>query len=271
MPGTYLFIDGNYLEERYKARMRPFFDDDGELDYGSLRCDTAFPGLRRGFYYNSIDYSLHKGEEEKDQASRVKALESKFDVIDAIPDFHVRPGSVTAGSRKRREQKKVDILLAVDMLTHANNHNMDQVILIAGDLDFSPLVAAVVRLGVRVSVMYDPSSVSRELAEEADDGVALGLRDYYRWSSKFYRLGNPIPEEMQIQGSDFRESRHDRIELQGGRCEGHTVRLLKLTSDNAFAVAIRDELAQVNTVISDKDKDRLLKYTRLEYPALTWD
>jgi uncharacterized LabA/DUF88 family protein len=268
--GTYLFIDGNYLEERYAAKMKTFFGDGGELDYAQLRHDRMWPDLQRAFYYNAIDYGSRDNETPDATAERVKMREDWFDEIDAIADFHVRPGSVTSASRKRRAQKKVDALIAVDMLTNAHNHNMSQAVLIAGDLDFAPLVAAVVRLGIRVSVVFDQASVSRELTEEADRAGALRLRDYYRWSSDFYKLANPIPDEQQIKGTDYRETRPDRVEIGGGLWGGRAVRLLHLTNGNFFAVAIRDELTQMNTIITDQSKERLLKYVVVEYPAVTW-
>jgi hypothetical protein len=69
----------------------------------------------------------------------------------------VRLGSLS-GKGNRKRQKKVDVLLAVEALDHAFRKNMAQVCLITGDLDFSPLVESLVKLGTYVTVSYVASS-----------------------------------------------------------------------------------------------------------------
>lgn len=271
MSGTYMFIDGNYLEERYRTKMTAFFGNDGELDYESLRFSSV-QHLERVFYYNSIDYEPRSGETAEQHAERVEQAVARFAAIEAVRDVHVRPGSVRTGTRKeKRTQKKVDILVAVDMLTHAQNHNMEKAILVAGDLDFAPLVAAVVRLGVRVGVLYDKASYAAELLEESDFGQPLRLKDYFNWSSPFYRWGHDLPSEYEVQGDDFRDSRDDRIEFGGGTLNGCHVAMMKLTKDGQFAICIRDEIRRMNTVIAHKNQDHLYKYVAIEHPGISWD
>jgi len=268
--GTYLFIDGNYLEQRYAEQMRAFFGNEGDLDYASVR-NQASGDVQRAFYYNSIDYGTRAHETADRARERIQAAEQRFDRIEAVRDLHVRPGAVTTGARKRKGQKKVDILLAVDMLTHAHSRNMAQVALIAGDLDFAPLVAAVVRLGVRVTVLYDVKSVSSELLEEADSAVRMRLQTYYGWSSLAFRASNQLPDESTNKGDDFKLSQRERIEFGNGSLGPLPLTLFSAPTGGPapqFFVSIRDELRRENTVISDLSFDRLLKYVSLSITTL---
>ena len=78
-----------------------------------------------------------KDEDAADFAIREKAQRDEFNSIRSLAGFHVIEGTLSA-----KRQKEVDVALAVDMLTHAFNHNMGWAHLIAGDLDFRPLVQA---------------------------------------------------------------------------------------------------------------------------------
>ncbi|MBD2254416.1 NYN domain-containing protein [Nostoc parmelioides] len=49
--------------------------------------------------------------------------------------------------KAKKEQKEIDIMIAVDMLTHSFQKNMDEATLLAGDLDFKPLIDALVLNG----------------------------------------------------------------------------------------------------------------------------
>jgi uncharacterized LabA/DUF88 family protein len=53
----------------------------------------------------------------------------------------VRQGWLSPG--KKRQQKEVDVLLAVDMLTRSFYKNMTKAVLLAGDRDFKPVVEVV--------------------------------------------------------------------------------------------------------------------------------
>ena len=68
--------------------------------------------------------------------------------IDAL---HVRTGKLAS---RRKRQKQVDVLLAVDMLTHSHLRNTKNAVLLSGDSDFVPLVQAVIQQGTFVSLLY---------------------------------------------------------------------------------------------------------------------
>jgi uncharacterized LabA/DUF88 family protein len=49
------------------------------------------------------------------------------------------------------------------MLRHGFDGNMEKAVLLAGDLDFRPIVEALVRRGVFVEVWYEKNSAAQEL------------------------------------------------------------------------------------------------------------
>ena len=77
----------------------------------------------------------------------------------------------TDSTGRRKVKGNMDIELAVDMMELAPH--VDQIVLFSGDGDFRPLVEAVQRRGVRVSVVStistQPPMVADELRRQADD------------------------------------------------------------------------------------------------------
>src|SRR5207237_6226099 len=103
------------------------------------------------FVYDSIDDSVHVGEDSETHRHRVAQQEALFRSISALPNTHVRLGSISGAGKKRR-QKEDDILIAVEMLNHAVRQNMNRAILLIGERDFKPHVDPLLRVGVMIDV-----------------------------------------------------------------------------------------------------------------------
>lgn len=175
----YMFIDGAYLDERLKA-LEPVFGEVPAIDYERLGYSAT-----KVFYYDALPREPEPNAAPRDQAAyelKLAKKQSHFDMLRSLPGWHVVQGVVKRGDEKKAkaQQKEVDILIAVDMLTHTYRRNMEEVIFLAGDLDFRPLVDAVVRDGMYVTLQYDPASVAKDLVETAD--TADPLR-FLRWHS----------------------------------------------------------------------------------------
>ena len=69
----------------------------------------------------------------------------------------------------KREQKGVDVRLAVEMLSDAQAGHLDVALLLAGDADFVPLVDEVRRHGVNVVVIAVETSLADTLRRAADE------------------------------------------------------------------------------------------------------
>ena len=155
-----LFIDGSNL---YAAAKALGFD----IDYKLLRGEFMRRGkLVRAFYYTALL--------ENDEYSPIRPLVdwlhyNGFTMV-------TKPAKEYTDSQGRRKVKgNMDIELAVDAMELAPHD--DHVVLFSGDGDFRPLVAALQRKGVRVSVVStirsSPPMIADELRRQADNFIDL--------------------------------------------------------------------------------------------------
>jgi uncharacterized LabA/DUF88 family protein len=161
-----LFIDG---VNTYAAARALGFD----IDYKRLLTEFQSRGtLVRAFYYTSII--------EDQEFSSLRPL---IDWLD-YNGFTVvtKPAKeVDDGEGRRRFKRSMSVELAVDAMDLARH--VDRIVLFSGDGDFSPLVQAVQRRGVHVTVVStiasQPPMIADDLRRQADaftDMVELKLK-----------------------------------------------------------------------------------------------
>ena len=212
---SYLFVDGGYLRgicEKFSAEW--FGGARLPIDYQSLGS-----GFTKCFYYDCL---LLPRADEDEAASEVRRSEQRTELnaIKALQGWHVVEG-VLAGSGGRVRQKQVDVQIAVDMLTHSYRGNMHRAAFVAGDLDFKPLVEAVVRDGMFIEIWFEKSSASTDLLDAADGRRALDLYGLHGHLGKEFQEGHPLPQRW-IQGD--RRIGSARL-LKTGACAQGTVEL----------------------------------------------
>src|SRR5690348_12262787 len=150
-----LFIDGANL---YATAKTLGFD----IDYKRLLKEFQSRGtLLRAFYYTAII--------EDQEYSSIRPLIDWLDyngysvITKATKEF-------VDASGRRKVKGNMDIELAVDAMELAEH--IDQMVLFSGDGDFRPLVVAVQRRGVRVTVIStistQPPMIADELRRQAD-------------------------------------------------------------------------------------------------------
>lgn len=155
-----LFIDGSNL---YAAAKALNFD----IDYKLLRAEFARRGkLLRAFYYTALL--------ENEEYSPIRPLVDWLNYNGFA--MVTKPAREFTDSQGRRKVKgNMDIELAVDALELADH--MDHAVIFSGDGDFKPLIAALQRKGVRVSVVStirsQPPMISDELRRQADNFIEL--------------------------------------------------------------------------------------------------
>lgn len=169
---TAVFIDGAYLEkvllyDHAKAR----------IHFGRL-VDTMVEGdeLLRAYYYHCLPYqSSPPTEEEK---ARYAARRRFIDALRHLPRFEVRLGKLAFrgladDGRPMFQQKRVDLMLGVDMALLAGKNRIAKVALLTGDSDFTPAVEAVKNEGVLTTLWHGSrgrdTSPSRELLQACDE------------------------------------------------------------------------------------------------------
>lgn len=155
-----LFIDGSNL---YAAAKALAFD----IDYKLLRQEFMQRGkLLRAFYYTALL--------ENDDYSPIRPLVDWLNYNGFT--MVTKPAKEFTDSQGRRKVKgNMDIELAVDAMETAEH--VDHIVLFSGDGDFRPLVEAIQRKGVRVSVVStirsNPPMIADDLRRQADNFIEL--------------------------------------------------------------------------------------------------
>ena len=170
-----------YLDAGYIEKVLQYEHPGRRIDYGKLATEmSGSDELLRAHYYNCLPYQSNPPTvEEKDR------YDKKYRFIDAlnyVARFHVRLGQlalvgVDANGKKLFQQKRVDLMLGVDMALLAGKGKITSVALFSGDSDTIPAVEAVKQEGVLVTLWHGAlrgdQSPSRELYKLCDERVEL--------------------------------------------------------------------------------------------------
>lgn len=168
-----IFIDGGYFLNRLK--------DDGvslPVDYNRLTDHLLGPlrrelpvDLLRAYFYDCPPWVSE--EPNADETRRLAVHRAFVDEIERTNRWQVRLGKLERrweGKQEYFEQKRVDVMLSVDLVRHAAAGHVQHAVLVAGDSDFIPAVAAAKESGVTVSVWGgNPKTVHRDLGWAADE------------------------------------------------------------------------------------------------------
>jgi uncharacterized LabA/DUF88 family protein len=175
-----LFIDGSNL---YAATKALGFD----IDYKLLRSEFMRRGkMVRAFYYTALI--------ENDEYSPIRPLVDWLDYNGFT--LVTKPAKEFTDSTGRRKIKgNMDIELTVDAMEMADH--VEHIVLFSGDGDFRPLVEALQKKGVRVSVVStirsSPPMIADDLRRQADNFIELEeLKDVIG------RPPRPMPVENDI-------------------------------------------------------------------------
>ena len=131
--------------------------------------------ILRTYYYHCLPYQGNPPtEDERDRYAKQRRF---FDTLELLPRYTVRLGRLERrgkdeSGKPRFEQKRVDILLSVDMVQLAAKQNIQEAILLAGDSDFIPAVAAAKSEGVLIKLFHGQRPHS-DLVREADERTQL--------------------------------------------------------------------------------------------------
>jgi hypothetical protein len=145
------------------------------------------------------------------------------------------------------------------------------VTLLAGDLDFKPLVDALVNLGTHVHVFYEHRSASKPLYRAADVAQAITLRQFWEWSSVEYRKAQPAPHTYQTGlGQGTHPPGIVTLDSQG-TWSNHEIRLYGTKDHESWILALMGIDGDVTTVFAFPNRERLLQYFELLYGPVMWN
>jgi len=173
-----IFIDGGYfLSLMKKNNIEPKYEELSDYFLKSLRKSNSLDLLRSYFYYCAPWMSSDPKEKE---LKRMEEHEFFMERIKKIDRWAIKLGKLRKrwdGHKEYYEQKRVDVLLSVDMVRHAASGHIQHIILVAGDSDFIPAVAAAKESGATVSIWYgDENSIHKDLFELADIATKIDLK-----------------------------------------------------------------------------------------------
>jgi uncharacterized LabA/DUF88 family protein len=171
-----VYLDAGYIE-KVLGREHP----GARIDYGQLVREMVGPDeLLRAHYYNCLPYLS-----DPPQAGEIERFERKrrfIEALDLLPRFTTRLGrlavvGVSEDGRKLFQQKRVDLMLGVDMALLAAKGRISSVALFTGDSDTIPAVEAVKQEGVVVRLWHGAlrgdQGPSRDLYRLCDERVEL--------------------------------------------------------------------------------------------------
>lgn len=148
-----IFIDGAYVDKLFEHHLGGI-----RVDYAKLATRfSAGKDLLRTYYYHCPPYQSSPPTVE--ERRRFSSSERFFGALSRLPRFQVRLGKLEyRGDRDDGSpifvQKRVDILLGVDMVELAATRQITQAILVAGDSDFLPAIEVVKRHGVLTELWH---------------------------------------------------------------------------------------------------------------------
>ena len=178
MDRTAIFIDGTYLN---KLLEREF--NRARIDYHLLAQHLARGvDILRTYYYHCPPHQSSPPTE--DELARVRSSEQFFAALRRLPRFEVRLGKLAYRGQDNDGrpifiQKRVDIMLSVDLVQLAATRQITRAVLLAGDSDFVPAVQVAKGHGVLTVLCHGPirpgtnNTVHHELWSECDDRFEL--------------------------------------------------------------------------------------------------
>jgi len=152
-----------------KHEITPDYSELADYLLKPIRKSVSLDLLRCYFYYCAPWVSEQPTTNEKRRMEEHDLFVGELGKLDR---WAVRLGKLQKrrdGHREYFEQKRVDVLLSVDMTRHSAAGHVQHVILVAGDSDFIPAIEATKDSGATVSLWYsDENTVHKDILDSAD-------------------------------------------------------------------------------------------------------
>ena len=242
---TYLFVDGNYLQQDYKKFAEQWFGTEGKLDFERIKEEFQ---ADRNFYFDAAD-----------DINKFRDLQQS--------DWVVELGYVSSG--RNRRQKEVDILMALRMISYAHKAKMNNVILLAGDGDFRPLAHELVKLDVDVKIVGDKKSINTQLLGEATSKLFIDIDYYYKWTKENIKATKPLEKIKNIELGQH-QSPINPISTKKGTFDGDSITLIEKW-ENYFALVRSPQISEKFLWLECDNKEDLQTYFTLKFGEINWD
>ncbi len=169
-----IFVDGGYLDH-----VRRGFGAIGKIDFRIFFEELAAPAeLLRAYYYHCLPYQSAQPTQE--EARRFGSMQRFFDALDRLPRAEVRKGELAYRGQDRDGkpifvQKRVDSLMATDLVMLSVKHLITEAVVVTGDSDLLPAITIAKNEGVVVRLAHGVGEhrPHNDLWIEADERLAL--------------------------------------------------------------------------------------------------
>lgn len=156
-----VFIDGAYMEFLIREEFSEMRVDFARLSQKLVEGNE----LLRTYYYHCLPYQGQSPTEE--ESHRFNNKQRFFKTLDRLPRFEVRLGEIVfrgvrENGRENFLQKRVDMMLGVDMVRLAESGQITDVVLVASDSNLIPAVEAVKDCGVAVTLFHGRKAGANE-------------------------------------------------------------------------------------------------------------
>jgi uncharacterized LabA/DUF88 family protein len=177
---TALFVDAGYLD---KLCQEVFGVPTGNrkiplaLDFKHLAAALAPPKPWRVYYYYCLPYA-----DDPPQAAQHASRESKrrfTAFLSSMPRWVLREGRIERRGPVGKPdqsiyvQKRVDVMLAVDLTRLAWRGEIGHAVLVSGDADFVPAVEDARAAGVRVTLRFAAGTAHADLVAACHEAIPI--------------------------------------------------------------------------------------------------
>ncbi len=156
-----VFIDGAYIEFLIREEFSEMRVDFSRLSQKFVESNE----LLRTYYYHCLPYQSPQPTEE--EIRRYTNKHRFFRTLDRLPRFEVRLGEIVyrgmrEDGRESFIQKRVDMMLGVDMVRLSETGQITDIVLVASDSNLVPAVEAVKDAGVLITLYHGRKAGANE-------------------------------------------------------------------------------------------------------------
>lgn len=180
-----IFLDGGYLSKVCQAaNTSPDFAKLTTEISQRIDAQTSEPvDLLRTLYYNCPPYQSSKPTEE--EGARYGRAQQFYASLTRLSRFDVRLGrleyrGLDTSGKKIFQQKRVDLMLGLDVASLSGKHQIQHAAIVAGDSDFLPAVQLAKQEGVCVWLVHGPgrapgrpSTYHQDLWDAVDERIEM--------------------------------------------------------------------------------------------------
>jgi uncharacterized LabA/DUF88 family protein len=152
-----IFIDGGYLEKLTKNEFNSARIDFSR--FASRIAQNQSGEILRIYYYHCLPYQHNPPL--PDEKTRFSKRQNFYSTLERLPRFQVRLGKLEYRGEKKDgspifEQKRVDMLIGIDMVLLSATRQIETAILVAGDSDYIPAIEIIKQHGVLAVLWHGP-------------------------------------------------------------------------------------------------------------------